>query len=647
MTWSALTGSLVTVCCAAGVFLAVSPAQADTPAAESTPVGPSFACPTPRDPLGQLICSSHTLSRTDLAFVQAYQALRQQASPEGQKALRVEAVEFSRAVRTDCGIGAPAGPHDPIPEGPSPSAASCVEADYDRQRSAWAGRLTGAAQQEATRPLDQQIELQRDLVSIGLLPIAEAVDGVYGTGTRAAIVAFQQTMGLPATGLIGDADAVALSRQAMLHATPQAAPPPAAVPPPRSPWDDFGSEAVAMGLKVSAATDPSCVVTFDVRNPVALAAATHAYAQSIGVDLPDGEGQQLFAAEMRFLRSQFAARGVHALYATHPTGVDVCRFEARAYSADIYGRDVTQALFSFTFDKATYDKVVWDRIDANNLPRIVSAFSYGGYARERLHLPADAGTREVAAAPAQPPAQLTPPPAAAPSGGSPSFSPQVQTEQAALSSRLAVVAPASQPQAGGEVVHWSGSSTMTTRPFHVDGAWELQWTSDGFMSMTLHRMDGDETKLVAMAAERSASSSFQPKGGTFYLEIAAAAPWTAKIIRLPDPAQGSSAATQMPPVADDHPVTSLVKSEGDQSGLPPCDTDKAGKELASTIEGSPMGQTLHVRVLHVRGEARHVATDGSAVCSALVTTNAGQDEAFLYQFYRMDGEVFIKAQKAD
>ena len=649
MTCSALRVSLATACCAAGVSLASPSAQADTPAIGNTPVGPSFACPTPRDPLGQIICSSHLLSRTDLAFVQAYQALRQQSPPEGQKALRVQAAEFGRAVRADCGIGTPAGPHDPPPETPPPSAASCVEAEYDRQRSTWVGQLTGAAQQEAARPLDQQVELQRDLVSIGLLPKADAVDGVYGTGTRAAIVAFQQTMGLPVTGLIGDTDATALSRQAMLHATPQTAPSPVAVPPPRSPWDDFASEAVAMGVKVSTATEPSCVVTFDVRNPVALAAATQAYAQSIGADLPNGQGPQLFEAEMRFLRSQFAARGVHALYATHPTGVDICRFEARAYSADIYGRDVAQPLFGFTFDKATYDKVVWDRFDADNLPRIMSAFAYGSYARERLHLPAEVGTHDAAVTPAAPAAQPTPSLSPVPSG-QPSFSPSIRTEQAALSSHLAVDAPASRPQAGGEIVRWSGSSTMTTRPFHVDGPWELQWTSGGFLSMTLHRMDSDETKMVAMATERSASSSFQPNGGTFFLEVATGDPWTAKVIGLPNVSQGTtnqSQAGQKPFMTGDHPIASLVKAEGDQSDLPPCDTDEAGKDLAHTIEGSPMGQTLHVQVLHVRGEARHQTTDGSTVCSALVTTNAGQDEAFVYQFYRMDGEVFIKAQPAD
>jgi hypothetical protein len=40
-------------------------------------LGPSFPCPSPHDALGQLICGSPELSRLDLSYVQAYQALRQ------------------------------------------------------------------------------------------------------------------------------------------------------------------------------------------------------------------------------------------------------------------------------------------------------------------------------------------------------------------------------------------------------------------------------------------------------------------------------------------------------------------------------------------------------------------------------------------
>jgi hypothetical protein len=83
----------VTVCCVR------STAYAQT--------GPSFPCPSPHDPLGQLICSHPDLSQADLWYVQAYQALRAQLDPGGQSKLRQEADKFTQTVRSECGIGAP------------------------------------------------------------------------------------------------------------------------------------------------------------------------------------------------------------------------------------------------------------------------------------------------------------------------------------------------------------------------------------------------------------------------------------------------------------------------------------------------------------------------------------------------------------
>lgn len=338
--------------------------------------GPSFGCPTPRDPLGQLICDDARLSRGDLEFVQTYQALRQQSSAFQQAALRTEAISFGKAVRTVCGVGTPAGPTDPVP-GPSPSsAAACVGREYGRQRAAWAARLDGAAAQEAKRGLAQQISLQRNLQQIGLLPKQEPIDGVYGDLTRAAVIAFQQTMGLPTTGLIGDGEAAALAHEA----TARSNHPPVATP--RSAWDDFLRDAATMGVKASISNTGACLVGFEVRNPGALANATRESAQHSGGALDDAP--DLFAAEMLFLQTQFAARGVHAFYASLPASLDRCRFEAAAFTVDIYGRDMPEPLFSFLFDREIYAKIVWRRFEPVNMPKIMLGFAYGPYASQRL-----------------------------------------------------------------------------------------------------------------------------------------------------------------------------------------------------------------------------------------------------------------------
>src|SRR5689334_18168399 len=99
-----------------------------------TRIGPSFPCPTPQDPLAQLICASPDLSRTDLAFVQVYQAYRQSLTPEGQKALRADSVEFGASVRRECGIAKPqAIPNAPTPPPAPVEAAACVAKAYERQ----------------------------------------------------------------------------------------------------------------------------------------------------------------------------------------------------------------------------------------------------------------------------------------------------------------------------------------------------------------------------------------------------------------------------------------------------------------------------------------------------------------------------------
>lgn len=374
---------------ATGGLTVAASGQTEPPAGR---VGPSFACPTPRDALGQLICASPALSRRDLEFVQAYQALRQQSPPAQQAALRAEAAEFGRSVRAGCGIGTPDGARD----GAAADAPACVEREYGRKRAAWAARLDRPAGQEAGRPLDQQIALQRDLLRLGLLPQDQAIDGVYAGSTRVAIVAFQQAMGLPATGLIGDADALALVRQAAAR-DPGPRPSGAAAVPAqdRSAWDDFLARAAAAGVTTTVAASGSCGVTFQVRDPDALAAATRQ--RPAAATHATDEAARLFAAEMAFLRTDFTAWGVHAFYAAQPAATDGCRFAVAAFTTDLYGRDVAQPLFGFQFDRETYGKIVWSRFDPANMPRIVLSFEYDPYARQRLR-----GAGEEAADVAQP-----------------------------------------------------------------------------------------------------------------------------------------------------------------------------------------------------------------------------------------------------
>jgi S1-C subfamily serine protease len=76
-------------------------------------------------------------------------------------------------------------------------------------REEWLGRLTGPAYEEAVRPPEKHVALQEALQQTGFLPPGP-IDGVYGRGTRAAIVAWQTARGRKVTGLLGNSDALAL-----------------------------------------------------------------------------------------------------------------------------------------------------------------------------------------------------------------------------------------------------------------------------------------------------------------------------------------------------------------------------------------------------------------------------------------------------
>ena len=174
-----------------------------SPASAQPRIGPSFSCTGAKDTIAVLICSDPRLARTDLAFVQAYQALRQQVGDSGQRDLRQQAIDFQNGVYTSCNLPRATTSLNQIPS----TAVGCVGAMYEQQRGAWMQRLAGPAAEEASRPLERHIQLQHELQQLGYIPSSTAIDGVYGTGTRAAINSWQRSSLLQATGFLGDDDA--------------------------------------------------------------------------------------------------------------------------------------------------------------------------------------------------------------------------------------------------------------------------------------------------------------------------------------------------------------------------------------------------------------------------------------------------------
>jgi clan AA aspartic protease (TIGR02281 family) len=90
--------------------------------------------------------------------------------------------------------------------------------------------LQGSALEEASRPVEEHVALQRELRRLGYLsPAVNIMPGVYGQSTRAAISAWQGANGRPVTGFLSNDDAAVLVRGTP---SPQGAPPTGAAPSP-------------------------------------------------------------------------------------------------------------------------------------------------------------------------------------------------------------------------------------------------------------------------------------------------------------------------------------------------------------------------------------------------------------------------------
>jgi peptidoglycan hydrolase-like protein with peptidoglycan-binding domain len=195
-------------------------------------VGPSFACaPPPPDALARVTCSDATLAGAEIRTTQTYYARREQVGQEqgagAQNQLRDEYLAFLAATREHCGLPPAAPGADQSDFQPPTGAAACLVNAYIAERNTLAQPLRDGALDEAARAPEANIALQQALKVHGFLPANAVIDGVFGSGTRAAIRAWQVANGRVSTGFLADADAQALAPNAVAAAptTPGAAPP--------------------------------------------------------------------------------------------------------------------------------------------------------------------------------------------------------------------------------------------------------------------------------------------------------------------------------------------------------------------------------------------------------------------------------------
>lgn len=203
-------------------------------------IGPSFDCQNASRPLALIICADPELAKTDLFFNQAYWALMQQLDEPSRQDLKQEDADFIEQVQSECGL-----PSSGALTSEVWNARNCIQNAYEEQRKAWISEASGAAREEATRPIRLHIELERKLRKLALLTTPPVPEGVYGAATRRAIVEWQQSRGKPPTGVLGNSDAFALQQEREPNgAVPKL--PEGSPPTPQSPPTPHGPEAIPL-----------------------------------------------------------------------------------------------------------------------------------------------------------------------------------------------------------------------------------------------------------------------------------------------------------------------------------------------------------------------------------------------------------------
>ena len=92
--------------------------------------------------------------------------------------------------------------------------------------------------------------------------------------------------------------------------------------------------------------------------------------------------------------------------------------------------------------------------------------------------------------------------------------------------------PSTKNSPASVIANFTGSGGLNTRPFTTTGPWEIQWIANGeIFQLYLFSSAGDLEGVPANQQGAGKGSSYQPKGGTYYLQVNAMGNW--KIIIVP------------------------------------------------------------------------------------------------------------------
>ncbi len=80
----------------------------------------------------------------------------------------------------------------------------------------------------------------------------------------------------------------------------------------------------------------------------------------------------------------------------------------------------------------------------------------------------------------------------------------------------------------------SANGMRNLRPFTAKDRWEIQWDSKGtLLTINIHSGDGKLVSVAGMQEGPGSGTTYQPKGGEFYLEVSGTGEWTVTVVQLP------------------------------------------------------------------------------------------------------------------
>ena len=85
----------------------------------------------------------------------------------------------------------------------------------------------------------------------------------------------------------------------------------------------------------------------------------------------------------------------------------------------------------------------------------------------------------------------------------------------------------------GRISARSGTGSLNTRPFNTTGPWEIQWNAEGdIFHVSVYSATGDRVGVAANQQGAGDGASYQPKPGTYYLNVNALGKWSMEIVEI-------------------------------------------------------------------------------------------------------------------